>query len=145
MPAVTHDDWERARYELTADYAAARGLDVPDVQWQPGDARIVDWLAAETARCTPEEIAARQVAWAEMVAGDMAEAPEPEPLFSYGDLSPPDYLAEDAARQRFDIEHAAWMEEHGEEYERVMAELEAEHLASLPEPEGPDMDTLDIG
>jgi hypothetical protein len=51
---------------------------------------------------------------------------------------PPDYLAEDAARRRFGIEHAAWMEEHGAEFQRVMEELEAEHPAPPPEPEGPD-------
>ena len=79
---------------------------------------------------------------------DMSEIyPEPAPLAdAWRDRleeseplpDPPDYLAEDAARRRFEIEHAAWMEEHGPEYERIMAELEAEHPAPLPEPEGPD-------
>jgi hypothetical protein len=51
--------------------------------------------------------------------------------------NPPDYLAADAAKHRFREEHAAWAAEHGPEYERVMAELEAAHPAPLPQPEQP--------
>lgn len=75
----------------------------------------------------------------------MNENPAPEAELepvSADELPDPDYLAEDAARRHFEMEHAAWMEEHGEEFARVMAELEAEADAPLPEPEGPDINEL---
>jgi hypothetical protein len=53
---------------------------------------------------------------------------------------PPEHLAEEEALHRFRIEHAAWAEEYGEEYERVVAELDEQYPVSLPQPEGPDLE-----
>ena len=50
-------DWERAKYEVAANYAAARGLDVEDLP-DPPDEKIREWLSneAEALRKTAESL-----------------------------------------------------------------------------------------
>ena len=54
---------------------------------------------------------------------------------------PPEYLAADAARRRFEIEDAAWLAAQGKTFQRVYAEIEeAAEKTITPERDGPDLE-----